>query len=79
MVLEGTAGELEMDLSGASSVDMDQLEVDTATVDMSGSSDASFGDVATVNGDLSGASLLTVPDSTSVSVETSSGATIDRS
>jgi hypothetical protein len=75
---KGTATELTMDLSGASSADLSGVAIETVSLDLSGSSDAIFGETAEVSGDLSGAATIEVPEETSVSVESSGGASVER-
>ena len=78
IIVGGTATDLEMDLSGASSADLSNVEIDTASLDLSGSTDATFGETAEVSGDLSGAATIEVLDETLVSIESSGGASVER-
>ena len=78
ITFRGSAAELILDLSGASSGDLEGLVADSADVDLSGASDAVLGDIPTVAGDLSGASNLTVAEDADVSVDVSGASDVDR-
>ena len=71
--------EATFDLSGATSADMTGAELGTADVDLSGGSRIEFGPVGRVDGQLSGGSVMSVPDGVDASVRTSGGARIERS
>lgn len=76
--LVGSAATLDLELSGASSAELSDADLGEAAVDLSGASNASFGDVERVTGDLSGASNIEVPDGADVSVETSGASNVER-
>ncbi|PRY40055.1 phage shock protein C (PspC) family protein [Spirosoma oryzae] len=59
LVLRGTATKLDAELSGASKIDAESMQVSTATVDASGASHVSLGNVTNLNSNASGASKVT--------------------
>ncbi len=75
----GSVDQATLDLSGAASADLTEAELGTAEVDLSGGSRVEFGPLDRVEGELSGGSVLSVPDGVDASVDTSGGASIERS
>lgn len=73
----GTIGDLTLDVDGASTVDLDDVDVTTATVDVDGASSVDLDNAASVTGSIGGASSLDVSDDADVDVATGGGATLD--
>jgi len=59
LVLRGKATKLDIELSGASKIEAESMQVSTATVDASGASHVSLGNVTNLNSNASGASKVT--------------------
>lgn len=77
--VSGSVETLALDMSEASSADLDGTTIGTVTLEMSGASSAEFpATVDEINGSISGASSLDVADATNVRVETSGASSIDR-
>jgi hypothetical protein len=75
----GEIDDLNLSLSGASSADLVGTEITSVDLDFSGASSAEFDDsVEEVQGSISGASDLSVAETTNVRVETSGAASVDR-
>ena len=58
ITVDGSATDLDIDISGASDVDAGSLAVETATVDASGASSATVNVSRQLNADASGASKI---------------------
>lgn len=74
----GSSEQIEIDASGASSADLDDWSSDHARIELSGASTAFLPEVASVEGDLSGASLVQVSKSASESLTTSGRSSVER-
>lgn len=77
--MQGSAGRVIVDASGASDVDLQLSDVGEVVVDVSGASSVDLLSAASVRGDLSGASDLTVPQAARVDVNSSGASDINRS
>ncbi|RYC70913.1 GIN domain-containing protein [Spirosoma sordidisoli] len=59
IVLRGRATQVEADLSGASKIEATSMQIDKATIDASGASHATLGQVGSLDSETSGASKVT--------------------
>lgn len=78
LIVTGRFTDVDLDVSGAGNADFSSAEVSTAKVDLSGSSNAEFDEIGSVDGELSGASNLDVPNGISVDVDSSGASEINR-
>lgn len=76
--LDGSADALSLDLSGAGSADFTDSPIGSVSIDLSGGSEAEFSEVDEVDGDLSGASTVIVPEETNVNVSASGSSDVER-
>lgn len=78
--IDGEVARLDVDGSGASTVEGPNLRVDHLDIDMSGASRAEIAVIDRVEGDLSGASRLSLTgnETPAISVDTSGGSSVNR-
>lgn len=76
--VSGKGTYVEVDASGASTIDLNLQDVTEVEVDLSGASELSLLAVATVSGDLSGASTMTVPADARVEADLSGASSVER-
>ncbi len=73
----GTIDRLTLTSSGASNVDLEDLTVGTATVDIDGASSVTLTGADEVNGTISGASSIDVPKAGTIDIDESGASSID--
>ncbi len=78
VTLEGSAEDMSLDASGASTMNLSDLTLDNAWINLSGASQATVNAGGQLNGDLSGASLLEYLGNPTIANFTSSGASTIR-
>jgi DUF4097 and DUF4098 domain-containing protein YvlB len=76
--LEGYAGDISIETSGASHANLTNLPVSNAAVNISGASVVTVNASGTIDGNVSGASRLTYLGNPALTIEMSGDSTVDR-